>query len=673
MATVPTNMREIGWTGLKHSNGVIQEEWLSALDAVRGVQTYSDMLLDPVVGATVFAITNEMTRAEWSIKPNEDADGGAADTAAEFVESCFLDMSTSFESVLDEALSCLPYGWAYHEIVYKVRSGPNPDRPGESSKFSDGYLGWRKLPIRGQDSLVRWELDEHTGIQGMWQRQDDGTDKLIPIDRALLFRPKAHKNNPMGRSALRSAFKPWYRRNRGEEVEAIGLDRDAVGIPTIWLPPDWLTDDASPQQKAAVRAFQKIGENLRVDEQACVIMPLEYDANGNKVFDLTLLASPGAKTADAAGMIERYSREIAMTVLADVMLVGHEGTGSYALAEQKYDAFTRGLMGWLDAIAEVFSRHAIPRLLAQNGMDPLTAPTLEFSPIERVDLAKLGSYVTAISGAGFPLFPDEPLQEWLARVAGMPYTPMNERETIEKPTWELSEQEQAMADAKVEAVKNPAPGAKAPPAAAEVGKMNPYHDALGRFATAPAKDGGGMDAAETWAALSQVDYSPGETMAMGNYYDQGVYVNRALRAGTPASDLDLAGLDETIARQKLAQPVEVWRGTRDGMDLTVGSTFTDAGYVSTTVDRAIADRFTHSTGWNDTVQRSEGAALVRMKLPAGQAAAPMTEKAERYQYRDKGFVAEREREVVLPRGLTYRVTGEDSSGPVRVIDVEVVG
>jgi hypothetical protein len=527
MPTATPNMREIGWSGLRHSGGVIQEEWIAALDSVRGIRTYAEMLADPIVNATLLGVTNEMTRSEWSIKPNDEAGG---DKEHEFVESVFNDMSTSFEDVFLEVLTCLPYGWSYFEVVYKYRSGPNVERPGEGSLYSDGYKGWRKITIRGQDTLSRWELDPNSGVQGMWQRQEDSNDLLIPIDRSLLFRPSSHKNNPQGRSILRSAYIPWFCRKRLREIDLIGADRDVVGIPVIWLPPEWLTEDSSDEQKAAVDGFRRIAANLRVDEQSYVIMPLEYDENGNKVFDLSLLSSPGAKLENLEEKIQRYSREIAMSCLADVMLIGHEGVGSYSLSEQKYDAFTRGLMGWLRAIAEVFNRHAIPRLLAENGMDPAKAPELVFSPIENIDLQKLGSYITALSGAGFPLFPDEELQEWLARAGGMPYTPMDEREPIEKPTWELSPEQQAMQDAQVEAVRTgqndrapgaggappspsrqgAAPGARTPAAKlyepddwdgvdaepptedewdAAFAKFNPNHDRRGRFSSGPGSKG----------------------------------------------------------------------------------------------------------------------------------------------------------------------------------------
>jgi hypothetical protein len=81
----------------------------------------------------------------------------------------------------------------------------------------------------------------------------------------------------------------------------------------------------------------------------------------------------------------------------------------------------------VDAFASIMNRHAIPRLCAVNNIPLALAPTLCPQPIERVDLDALGKYLGALAAAGYPLFPSEELEAHLARVAGMPYTPPEQR------------------------------------------------------------------------------------------------------------------------------------------------------------------------------------------------------------------------------------------------------
>lgn len=435
----PAPTREVGVTGLRHSGGIIQEEWLRELDGYKGIRTYSEMQLDAIVGGVLQAIIAEIRKVNWDVEAADETP--EAEQAAELVEQCMGDMSQSWPDFLTEAFSMLPYGWSYHNLVYKVRRGEVANSPGESSKYSDGRWGWRKMPIRSQDSLDHWEMDDEGGIAGMWQRDPNGGAGayFIPIDQALLFRPTAHKNNPQGSSVLRAAYISWYRRKRMQEAEAIGIERDMVGIPVFDVPAEWMSGAATDEQVAAVENFKRTGEQMRLDEQACLVMPQAFDAAGNPMFGVRLLGSPGAKTMDITGAIHRLNMEIAVTVLADVILIGHDATGSFALSKEKYDAFTRGLQAWVDAFAAVMNRHAIPRLCQVNNIALPLVPELCPQPIERVDLTALGGYLKVLSDSGFPLYPDDELQAHLARLAGLPYTPPDQRPEMEalaelKPT-----------------------------------------------------------------------------------------------------------------------------------------------------------------------------------------------------------------------------------------------
>ena len=80
----------------------------------------------------------------------------------------FQDMSQTWEDTISEILSFLPFGWSYHEIVYKRRLGDTED-PTTRSRFNDGKIGVRKLPIRAQETLWEWKFDETGGIRGMIQ------------------------------------------------------------------------------------------------------------------------------------------------------------------------------------------------------------------------------------------------------------------------------------------------------------------------------------------------------------------------------------------------------------------------------------------------------------------------------------------------------------------------
>ncbi len=185
-----------------------------------------------MIGATLASIEMLFRSVEWTVQP-ADADDQAAIDQAEFVASCMSDMSITWEDFVSSALGFLVYGYSLHEIVYKRRQGETDD--GTSSMFDDGKIGWRKLPVRAQDTITEWRLDANGGIEGAIQQDPTaGTNVYLPIDKCLLFRTTTRLNNPQGRSILRSAYVSYYYQKRISELEAIGIERDLAGLPVAW-------------------------------------------------------------------------------------------------------------------------------------------------------------------------------------------------------------------------------------------------------------------------------------------------------------------------------------------------------------------------------------------------------------------------------------------------------
>ena len=255
----------------------------------------------------------------------------------------------------------------------------------------------------------------------MWQTSPYGDKRhvFIPIEKLLLFRTTEKKGNPEGRSAYRSAYEPWYYIRRIQNFEAIGVERDLAGMPKIGIPPELLAKDANPNQKALLSFLQQMGRNVRRDEQEVIMYPLEYK-DGNKVYEFDLVTSGGKRQFDTSKIIMRYAQWMAMTVMSDFILLGHEKVGSFALASSKTNMFGMALGAWLDMIAEVFNRFAVPRLFELNAFNIKELPKIKHGDIETPDLKELGEFISKLSGAGFTLFPDDALEEWVRNTAGMP-------------------------------------------------------------------------------------------------------------------------------------------------------------------------------------------------------------------------------------------------------------
>ena len=306
--------KEIGRIGQRRYGGTIYEEFLHELRGKRGIEVYREMSEnDDVVGAILFAIEMLVRQCCWNVEPGGET---AKDKeAAEFVESCMDDMQDTWIDTISEILSFLTYGWSFHEIVYKRRMGNTRDSR-TKSKFNDGLIGWKKLPIRAQETLYQWEYDNEDNLLGMTQMPppDFGTF-TIPIEKALLFRTKSRKNNPEGRSILRNAYRSWYFKRRIQEIEGIGIERDLAGLPVIYGPEGAadLWNKNIPQNAEIVAGLENMVRNIRRDEMEGVVLPFGYK--------LELLSSGGTRQFDTNAIINRYDTRIAMTVLADFIFL----------------------------------------------------------------------------------------------------------------------------------------------------------------------------------------------------------------------------------------------------------------------------------------------------------------------------------------------------------------
>jgi hypothetical protein len=413
------NFKEIGRTGLKRYTmaGGIYEEFLTELRGSRGVEVYKEMSEnDDVIGAILFAIEMMMRQVYFTVEPGGDSKKD--EEAAEFVQQCLDDMQVTWSDTLSDILTFLQYGWSYHEIVYKVRRGNNKDRR-LHSKYDDGLIGWRKLPIRSQDTLFEWRYDEEDELLGMVQMAPPTYEEIfIPLDKALLFRTKSRKDSPEGRSILRNAYRSWHFKKRMQEIEGIGVERNLAGFPVLTAPEGleelWNPDD--PDMVRLLAQAEAIVTNIKVDKKMGVVLPPGWA--------LTMASTGGAgkSAVDTNMIIERYDSRIAATVMADFILLGHQNVGSFALADNKTNLFSVAMGAFLDIICDVFNNQAIPKLINMNAdhFKGITDyPKMIHSDIEGPDLPALSTFVKDMVGVGV-LTPDESIEDFLRRTANLP-------------------------------------------------------------------------------------------------------------------------------------------------------------------------------------------------------------------------------------------------------------
>ena len=408
-----------GITGLVHSGGNVQEEFLKELRGRKGMQTYREMKdNDDMVGAALRAIKTAAQGVSWDIEPSQELDDGEQpnDDRIEFIRGAlFDDMDVTWGENISEVMSMLWAGWSIFEMVMKRRVGPDRDDPTQKSKFTDGKLGFRKWGIRAQETLFKWTFaDDGEVTEFHQQAAPDFKVRTMEMDRMLLFRTEVERGNPEGRSILRNAYTSWFRKKHIATIEGIGIERDLAGYPVFQVkeggPDVWNSKDA--QARALKSNIENIYKNIRRDGQEGLLVPWWLD--------FTLQSTGGTRQFDTTKIITRYDQRILMTTLTDFIMIGHDAQGSKALSTSKQRLFSNSLTGFLDSITAVVNRHAIPMLLRLNGMPLDDHPVLTHGKVDDTDLSEIAAYIKELSGAGFPMFPAPELEDHLLRIANMP-------------------------------------------------------------------------------------------------------------------------------------------------------------------------------------------------------------------------------------------------------------
>ena len=138
----------LGVAGDNTYNGQIRaDEFLSELRGKKAISKYREMRdNDSTIGAVMYATEQVLRDVDLKVFPANNTE--AAKREADYVQSVLEDMDHSLDDHVAEALSCLSYGFAWFEVVYKRRVGPTQTSDKKRSKYTDGRMGVRKIAMR---------------------------------------------------------------------------------------------------------------------------------------------------------------------------------------------------------------------------------------------------------------------------------------------------------------------------------------------------------------------------------------------------------------------------------------------------------------------------------------------------------------------------------------------
>ena len=387
-------LSEAGYLGLNVYAGVTKDEIKKELNFPTSIQTYKQMSYHGTINSALTLFDTLVSKADWKFKAPKDATPAELDQARIINEMMNDLQGQTWADFISDALSANVYGFSVHEKVYRRRTKEN------GSKYNDGLIGWRKLPIRNQETIQRFVFsDDGNEIIGVRQDLTQVSDPynrysqrsnnavVLPRSKIMLFRAGKHKGDPYGKSPLRDAYLAWRFLSVIEEIEANGVAKDLAGLPVLKLPPQYLAADASPDQKAIRAYYENVMRNLQVNQQSALILPQAYDQDTRQpLFSLELLSLNGSKAMDTSKIKEYYKNLILTSLFADLLTMGQTGGGSFALGQIKSSLSGNAAEAMLKKITQVINDDLIRQTYELNGWDTSRMGYMDFDNIQTEDL-----------------------------------------------------------------------------------------------------------------------------------------------------------------------------------------------------------------------------------------------------------------------------------------------
>ena len=396
---------EVGALALRVFNGVTQDELRRELNWPNSITTYKQMSDHSAINAPLTLFSNIIAKATWIYKPPENATEEEKNQV-KIINQMMGDMEHSWGDFIQDVLSSNVFGFCVNEKVYRKRYKAN------GSMYDDGIIGWKKLPIRVQESISKFIFSEDgndvigvqqnlSAINDIYNRFSRKSNLInIPRSKFLLFRTGKHRGDPFGKSPLRDAYLAWRFLTQLEELEALGVAKDLNGIPVLRLPPQVLSADGSPENQDQRLYFENAIRNLQVGEQMGIILPALYDEQGKSLYDIELLSTDGKKNFDLNKIKEYYRGLIFISLFADILLQGNTNTGSFALGSIKNSLSGAYAERLISNIAEVIQNDLIRQTYEINSWPTDRMGKLDFDNLDNTDIESLSKYLQRVASVG---------------------------------------------------------------------------------------------------------------------------------------------------------------------------------------------------------------------------------------------------------------------------------
>ncbi|WP_192378800.1 phage portal protein family protein [Rhodococcus rhodochrous] len=370
------------------------DEYVPELRGRQLMRTIEEMRRgDATIQAGLKAVKYPIVAAEWYADPGGDEKDDQV--AAELIEHNFREI-LNWEHTLQEILTMLDFGFSVFEIVLDTRVVDGVER-----------IVVTKLAYRKQTTIEAWQTEDKK--PGITQRRSDGSAVSIPLEKLMVFTHQQEGDNWEGISILRSSYQDWYFKKTLTKIEAIGHERQALGVVKIKYPKGASKELRNQAAQAA--------QNVRANERAYIEEPDGWD--------IDFMDMKANTTKDPREAIAYHDRQILKNMSVQYIDIGSQGTsGSFSASTDQ-----RKLLELQDqAIAKQIAakiNETVVKLICDLNFNLSTYPKWTVGKIGDENIVELSDAIAKFTTAKL-LTPNDQDEEHVRKLLRFPAMPQGE-------------------------------------------------------------------------------------------------------------------------------------------------------------------------------------------------------------------------------------------------------
>jgi hypothetical protein len=414
---------EIGVSGTNIYGGYIRgEEYARDLIGRSALINYDIMRRTDAATHTALEVYKApIESANWSVvSASEDP---ADVEQADLVKRELFDRNIDFHAVLREIMTFLEFGHSVFELVY------SDDLVDFNGKLIHGL---DKLASRKQLTIMRWETSDHQ--PGITQIAPYSTPAVrdIYMPKLVIFTNEKEGENYEGISMLRFARKHFILKDKLELMNAVALERMAMGIPVVKKGLN--NTNVDPQALEELRILMR---KIYANEESYLEVP--------EGIDVSMLDMQARQTKEVLPTLNYEDTMIMLSAFASFLLLGTNGnSGSNALTSD----LSRFLMNNLQSKARIIEtgiNSVIKRLIDINYTQPPKNgyPKIQCTDISDENVTELATAVKNFMDAG-ALRPGRDVENRVRKPLGL--------KEVSQEEWDQAQDEQNQKDQQAQEV-----------------------------------------------------------------------------------------------------------------------------------------------------------------------------------------------------------------------------